>query len=214
MSYDAPQLYRWKDPSLPPQAPALQVYFLEEPQINAQATAESGIQTYDNVLVAYVSPMGMPKSNVAHEIERRLPDGTVAVNQRNAGKYAEQVKLYKAGLGAETQGTPLKDLIGMTPATIMNLRARGIHTIEMMADMPDAAGHDMMGFWELRERAKGHLAKREKEAPMVKLEAIEAQYKAENDSLKRQLEELKALIGEQPVKRGPGRPPKMQEEAA
>lgn len=206
--YDAPQMYRWKDPNLPPHAPALQVYFLQEPQVNAKATAETGIQTYDSVLVAYVSPINS-KSNTAHEIERTLPDGTVVVNQSKAAKYGEQVKLFKAGLGAETQGTPLKDLIGMTPATIMNLRARGIHTIEMMADMPDGAGHDMMGFWELRDRAKAHIAKRDKEAPMVRLEALEEGLKAENASLKRQLEELRALVGDTPTKRGPGRPPKI-----
>jgi len=211
--YDAPQMYRWKDPSLPPQAPALQVFFLQEPQVNAAVTAETGIQTYDSVLIGYVSPINS-KSNIAVEIERTLPDGTVVVNQRNAGKYAEQVKLFKAGLGAETQGTPLRDLLHMTPATIMNLKARGIHTIEMLADMPDQAGHDIMGFWELRERAKSHIAKRDKDAPMLRLEALEEGLKAENASLKRQLEELKALVGgDGPAKRGPGRPRKEQEAA-
>ncbi len=212
MSYDTPQLYRWKDPNLPPNAPALQVYFLQEPQVNNSATAASGIQTYDSVLVAYVSPINS-KSNVAHEIERTLPDGTVQVNAPKSARFGEQVKLFKAGLGAETQGTPLRDLIGMTPATIMNMKARGIHTIEMLGDMPDSAGHDLMGFWELRERAKKHIEHREKNAPMVKLEAIEAAHKAETDSLKRQLEELRALVND-PPKRGPGRPPKVQDEAA
>ncbi len=213
MSYDAPtQFYRWKDPNLPPNAPALQVYFLQEPQINTGATASTGIQTYDNVLVAYVSPINS-KSNVAHEIERTLPDGQTHTNARNAARFGEQVKLFKAGLGAETQGTPLRDLIGMTPATSMNMKARGIYTIEMLADMPDQAGHDIMGFWELRDRAKKHIEHREKNAPMVKLEAMEAAHKAETDSLKRQLDELRALVSE-PQKRGPGRPPKVQDEAA
>ena len=76
------------------------------------------------------------------------------------------------------------------------------------------AGHDLMGFWELRDRARKHIALREKNAPMVKMEAIEAKYQSENAELRRQLEELKALVSDQPVKRGPGRPPKIQEEAA
>ncbi len=213
MSYDTPQLYRWKDPNLPPNAPALQVYFLQEPQVNDGVTRDTGIQTYDSVLVAYVSPINS-RSNVAHEIERTLPDGTVHTIQRNAMRFGEQIKLFKAGLGAETQGTPLRDLLGMTPATIMNMKARGIHTIEMLQDMPDDAGHDLMGFWELRDRARKHIALREKNAPMVKMEAIEAKYQSENAELKRQLEELKALINDAPVKRGPGRPPKIQDEAA
>ena len=182
-SFEPPQHYRWKDPGLPPNAPSLQVYFVEEPQVNAAVTAETGIQTYDSVLIAYVSPINS-KSNVAHEVERTLPDGKTITNARVMARFGEQVKLFKAGLGAETQGTPLRDLLGMTPATQMNLRARGIHTIEMMADMPDQAGHDMMGFWELRERAKKHIEKREKEAPMLRMEAMEEKYRAENEDLK------------------------------
>ncbi len=194
MNYDAPQHFRWKDPSLPPHAPALQVYFLEEAKVNDAATAETGIQSYDNILVAYVSPMGMAKSNVAKEIERTLPDGTVIKNAENSAKYAEQVKHYKAGTDSAAVGTPLKDLIGMTPAIQMNLRARGIHTIEMLGDMPDAAGNDFMGFWDLRDRAKKHLETREKNAPMVRMEAIEAKHKEEVDALKQQIAELAALV--------------------
>lgn len=192
--FDTPQMYRWKDPTLPPGAPALQVYFLEEPQVNQKVTAETGVQSYDNVLVAYVSPMGMAKSNVAKEIERTLPDGSVIVNHENAAKYAEQVKHYKAGIDSQATGTPLKDLIGMTPATQMNLRARGIHTIEMLADMPDAAGQDVMGFWELRDKAKKHLEAREKNAPTVRLESELAERDKTIASLQRQLDELSALV--------------------
>ncbi len=194
--YDAPQHFRWRDPSLPPSAPALQVFFVEEPKVNDKVTAETGVQSYDNVLVAYVSPMGMAKSNVAKEIERTLPDGTVIKNAENSAKYAEQVKHYKAGTDSAAVGTPLKDLIGMTPAIQMNLRARGIHTIEMLGDMPDAAGNDFMGFWDLRDRAKKHLETREKNAPMVRMEAIEKAHKEEVDSLKRQLADLAAKVAE------------------
>lgn len=212
MNYETPQMYRWKDPNLSPNAPALQVYFLQEPQVNADATAESGVQTYDNVLIAVVAPMGMPKSNVHHEVERVLPDGKVKIKPEYAAKYAEQIKLYKAGVGSEATGTPLRDLIGMTPATIMNLKTRGIHTVEMLADMPDGAGGEMMGFWDFREKARKHIELREKNAPMVRMEAIEARHKAEVDALKQQLADLTAAVN----KRGPGRPRKeeQQEEAA
>lgn len=211
MSFDTPQIYRWKDPALPPTAPALQVYFLQDPQVNAEATAETGVQTYDNVLVAVVSPMGMPRSNVHHEVERTLPDGTVKVNGFYAAKYGEQLKLYKSGTGSEATGTPLRDLIGMTAATIANLKARGIHTIEMLGDMPDAAGNETMGFWELREKARKHIELREKNAPMVRMEAIEAQHQKTVADMQRQIDDLTALVT---PKRGPGRPPKTAEAEA
>lgn len=209
--FDAPQMYRWKDPGLPPNAPSLQVFFLQEPQVNLAATEATGIQTYDSVLIAYVSPINS-KSNVAHEIERTTPDGQVITNQRAAARFGEQVKLFKAGLGAETQGTPLRDLVTMTPATIMNLKARGIHTVEMLGDMPDSAGHDLMGFWELRDRARKHIELREKNAPALRAQLMEEKHAAETADLRRQIDELKALID--PPKRGPGRPPKVQDEAA
>lgn len=213
MSFETPQMYRWRDPNWPREIPSLSVHFIMESQVNAEWTAKTGVQTYDNVLIAYVAPMGMPKSNAAHEIERTLPDGQVKVNQFYAGKYGEQIKHYKAGTMAETIGTPLKDLVGMTPAMAMNLRGRGIHTIEMLAEMPDGAGNELMGFWDLRDRAKKHLEHREKNAPMVKLEAMEEAHKAEVASLRRQLDELLARVGDEPQKRGPGRPPKVQEAA-
>lgn len=214
MSYQPPQMYRYRDPGSPPQAPALAVFFQEDAQINHAVTAERGVQTYDNVLIAYVAPMGQPKSNAACEIERTLPDGTVIVNRANAAKYAEQIKLYKAGADAEAQGTPLKDLIGMTPAVIMNLKTIGIHTLEMLADCPDSTNQNLMGFWDLRDRAKKHIQARLDAAPTVRLEAAIAEKDNQIASLQRQLDELAAAVAEQAPKRGPGRPPKVHEAEA
>jgi hypothetical protein len=196
VNFEQPQMYRWKDPNLPPAAPALQVYFLQEPHVNHEVTAQTGVQTYDNVVVAYISPMGNSRSNVAHEIERTLPDGTVKVNQFYAAKYGEQLKLYKSGMGSEATGTPLRDLVGMTPATAMSLRARGIHTVEMLSDMGDGAGNDLMGFWDLRDKARKHIELREKNAPTVRLEAELAERDATIASLQRQMDEFKALLDE------------------
>lgn len=202
---EQPQTYRWRDPNLPPNAPALHMYFLNEPAINHAATLASGIQTYDNVLVAYVAPTPQSKSNIAHEIRRTLPDGTVVENKALVYKYAEQLKHFDANTSAESLGTPLKELVTMTPGMIMNLKSRGIATIETLAELPDSAGQELMGFWELRERAKKHLEHREKNAPMAKLEAMEEAHRKETDSLRRQLEDLQAAVGA-PEKRGPGRP--------
>ncbi len=210
--YDTPAVYTWKDPSAPPHLPALQCHFIIHPEVNVEATKAMNVQTYDDVTVIYIYPMGMPKSNAAHEIERRLPDGTTKQTSY-ALKYAAPFKLFKDGIGSEATGTPLKDLIGMTPATIMTLRSLGIFTIEMLADMQDAASGNLMGFYELRNKAQKHMEHRKEMAPVLRMDAIEAAHKSEVDSLKRQLDELKALVSEnaEPAKRGPGRPPKVRE---
>lgn len=196
MLYDTPQPYRWKDPSLPPGAPQLSVHFERHSQVNTAVTTATGKQSYDDVLIAVVAPMGMPKSNVHAEIERVLPDGTVIAHEHNMAKYGEQVRLYKAGTGAEAVGTPLRDLISITPATIMNLKARGLHTVEMLADTPDSMSGDMMGFWDWRDKARKHIEAREKNAPTVRLEMELAQRDETIGSLQRQLDELKALVDE------------------
>ena len=72
---------------------------------------------------------------------------------------------------------------------------------------------NMMGFGELRGNAKKFIDLREKNAPMVKMEAVEKELRAQNENLQRQLDELIARFGE-PEKRGPGRPPKDQEQEA
>ncbi len=201
--YDTPAVYTWKSPSDPPHLPALQCHFIVHPEVNVEATKAMNVQTYDDVTVIYIYPMGMPKSNAAHEIERRLPDGKV-IQTRYALKYGAPFKMFKDGINSEMTGTPLKDLIGMTPATIMTLRALGIFTIEMLADMQDASSSSLMGFYELRNKAQKHIEHRKEMAPTLRMDAIEAEHKAEVDSLKRQLADLTAAVNA--PKRGPGRP--------
>lgn len=213
MSFETPQVYPWRDPAAPPNSPALCIFFVQEPQVNAKITAETGVQTYDNVLVAYVAAKPQDKSNVAHEVRRTFPDGTT--KQTNAAfRFAEPLKHYDAGTAAEALGTPLKDLLGMTPATIMNLKSRGISTIEVLADLPDSAGQEFMGFWGYRDQARKHIAHRKEEAPMVKLDALEAKHQREVEALKRQIADLASRVPEQAQEEVPvarrGRPPRQE----
>lgn len=208
-NYDAPVMYRWKEPNAPPNFPALAVYFLEESVLNVEVTAETGIQSYDSVEMAYVAPIGNSKSNASCEMKRTLPDGTERVHNGNMQRYGEPYRLWKQGATAESQGTPLKELLGINPATIMNLKVRGFHTVEMLADANDTAGQDVMGFWEWRDRARKHLEHRKEQAPLVRMTAMEAKYEADKADSQRKIDELTALVAELTSgKRGPGRPRK------
>lgn len=194
MNFEAPIPYRWQDPSLPPQAPALSLHFEHHSAVNDKATRESGIQTYDDVLVAVVAPMGQPKSNAHHEVERTSPDGTVTRNEFYWHKYAQQIALHKAGTTSEAVGTPLRDLVGMTPSMVLNLKSLGLHTIEMLADAGDSVSAGAMGFWEWRDKARKHIEAREKNAPTVRLEMEIQKKDDEIASLTRRLDELAALV--------------------
>lgn len=212
---DTPVIFRWRDPAWPRELPSLIVIFKEHPEKNEEFTAANGYDTFDNVLVAYVSPPGQTRSSTACEIERRLPDGTMKVNQANARKYGDVVRLYKEGKGAGAAGTPLKEL-GLDPGIVATMRARGIHSIEMLAEISDSAGDELMGFRGFREKAQKYIALREKEAPTKRLEAELKQRDDVIASLQRQLDDLKAAVAaaDIPTKRGPGRPRKVVEPEA
>lgn len=214
MFSDQVQIFRWRNPNEPPGTPALMVRFREQAEKNEQWSLDLGYDAFDNVLVALVCPPGGAKSEAACEIERRLPDGTVKVHPVNARKYAEVVKAYKENHGEGAAGTPLKEL-GIDPGQIATLRAKGIHSIEMMAEVSDNSGDNIMGFRGLKDKAVKFLELREKEAPTKRLEMELAQRDQQLASLQRQLEDLQAAVQrELPERRGPGRPPKVREAEA
>lgn len=198
---DVLQVYTWKDPRSNPNEKPLACHFVEEKEVNEEVTAQTGVQTYNNVLTIHVYPLGQPKSDVAHEIERTLPDGTVKVNQFNANKYGGPLALYRAGRTAESAGTPLRDLPGMSAGTEANLKARGIHTIEMLAEMSDGSAQDIMGFWALREKANTFMQVKRENAPGIKMAAELAERDQTISSLQRQLDELRALVDDKSAKK-------------
>lgn len=213
---DSPVMFRWKNPNEPAHEKALMVRFEVISQRNEAATADNGgIPTFDSVLMAYVAPIGMPRSDAACEIERTLPDGTVVPNRFNSAKYAEVIRQYKAGADAVHLGTPLKEMPGIDPGMIANLKARGIHTVEMLAEAPDSANGDLMGLMGWVEKAKNYVALVAKEAPGKHLKAELEKRDKELASLQRQFDELKGAMlanGIEP-KRRPGRPKVVREAA-
>ncbi len=211
--------FLWTDPNpFPGQRPdQLIVIFRETAEKNTKETAEKGYDVFDNVLVAEVSAGGHgAKSSVVHEIERKSPDGTVKQHPVYSRKYAQIIQQFKEGRTDEGMGTPLHLLPKMDPARIATLKAQGIHFVETLATAGDSSAlGEMMGFREMRTNAQKFIELREKNAPMVKAEEIEKRLTAENENLRRQLEELAArFTASETPKRGPGRPRKEEQEEA
>ncbi len=205
----------WRDPAAPPNSPPLVVFPKEQAQRNGKVSDERGFDCYDNVLVLEVQPGAQAKSTVCIEIERKLPDGTTQVNQYNYRKYKTVVDDYKNGSEGIGSGTPLHFLPGMDPARIASLKAQGVHWIESLENMPDSS-NDMMGFHTLKAEAQKFIALREKAAPLLKMEADLKERDTKIERLERQLQDLIDRLGqpEETNKRGPGRPKKLEQEAA
>ena len=208
--------FLWVDPNpFPGMRPdQLIVIFRESAQKNLKESLEKGYDVFDNVVIAEVSAGGhSAKSTVMQEMERRLPDGTMIKHPINSRKYAAIFQQFKEGRTEDGVGTPLNLLPKMDPARIATLKAQGIHFVETLATAADSSAlGEMMGFREMRANAQKFLDLREKNAPMVKAEEMEKRLTAENENLKRQLQELSDRFNEAP-RRGPGRPRK-EEEAA
>jgi hypothetical protein len=200
--------YSYREPGDRSNTPPLLVRFEETTEQNAAITQATGIATFDHKLVALVSAPGA-RSEAACEVERTLPDGTVKRHPLNSFKYGEAAKLYKAGKEQTNIGTPLEHLPGINPAYVLNLKARGIHSIEMLHGASDNLSGELMGYRHWKEKAKDFIEVREKEAPKKHLEAELKQRDDTIANLQRQLDELVSRLGE-PEKRKPGRPPKAE----
>lgn len=205
---ETPVYYRVPDPRMPNAAP-LMLTFREDTELNAEASKEAGFEVFDTVLTALVSPAGQVKSNVSRIVRRVLPDGTKKDDPFYARMYAEQLRAHDAGDETGGTGTKLADLPGLNSGLVRTLKARGVFSIEALAELPDVSGTDLMGFRKWQALAVAWLQSRKEAAPLVKMNEALAERDARLASQQRQLDEMKELLanlGEE--KRGPGRPRK------
>lgn len=122
---------------------------------------------------------------------------------------------WKKGQSAPVSGTPLAAWSGVSPQQAEILRMHGILTVEEVSKMTDTHRQriGLPGLLDLTENAKRYLTALDKNAVTKALEEKDAKMA----QMQAQIEELMAMVKEakeaEPVKRGPGRPPKVPVEA-
>lgn len=105
-------------------------------------------------------------------------------------KYPKQYAAFKAGEDMAMEGTPVEQWtrIGMEQAA--TLKHLGIYSVEQLAECGDGVLSAIgMGARELREAARGYLAQ-------AKDSAQAARFAAENERLRGEIADLRALIEE------------------
>lgn len=108
-------------------------------------------------------------------------------------------------------GTPIDVWPPLSKAMVMELKASRVFTVEQLANIPDAALHDLgMGGRDLREKARAWLSNAKDGSEVIKLAAENKSLRDDIEVLKRQIAEIAALRGEDQPRRG--RPPKSQED--
>lgn len=87
-------------------------------------------------------------------------------------RFADRYAKWKANREAEQtmEGTLLAEMPWMTKSVIAELNAVNVHTVEQLVGMPDVLAKDIMGNFQLRERAKNFLEAAKNEAPMLRLQ--------------------------------------------
>lgn len=87
-------------------------------------------------------PDGLPKHRVRHMIEifdPETPNKRICreAKDKDIQKWPKQWKLYKDSQKPAEEGTMIEAMVWLGPARIADLKARGITTIEKLANVPD-----------------------------------------------------------------------------
>lgn len=153
----------------------------------------------DRDFILIVSP-GQPKT----EVRREAKDADKAT-------YAHEWEAYLAGKEHQQSGTPIELLPGLPRGMAQALKALYIYTIEQMAELPDVHLHKVgMGGGDLRRKAQEYITggKGAILEMQTRMEAAEAQARAQIEALQAQVAELQEQLAEA-TKPKRGRKPKL-----
>ena len=108
-------------------------------------------------------------------------------------------------------GFPIDHWPQLTETQKAEFKAAQITTVEQIANAPDIFGQRYMGFADLREKAKIFLQAGRDSEMIGKIRAeADQRVSAMEAEMKNMRETLARLTSGEPVKRGPGRPPKQE----
>ncbi|MFL9670444.1 hypothetical protein WIX39_026175 [Variovorax sp. AB1(2024)] len=130
-------------------------------------------------------------------------------------RFPEQWARFKAGNVDEVvNGWRLESWPAVNTAQVKTLKHMGVHTVEMLADMSDAACQNVgMGTMELRTKAKAAVAAAAGGAQAEQYAAENKRLRDEMDALREQVAKMSAAqeAGDEPAPRRPGRPARRAE---
>ena len=100
-------------------------------------------------------------------------------------RFKNQWRVYKGELEEFAGQVRIETVAWIDPGMIQDMKRADIHTVEQLANMSDSSidSTNMIGLMSFRERAKEHLAEREKSSQYDKLAA-------QNTELMKRLEKL------------------------
>lgn len=157
----------------------LHVRFYKHAELNSFKSQKAGRKMFeDKVYVRIQSP-----ANRLNIIER-------AASDEDKLRFARQYQLFLQGAEQMTQGTPVGELPGITPARALELKALKVETVEQLADLADNTVNLLgTGGQQIKQQARRYLDR------LANSEALSDQVRAQDakiTELMRQLAELQA----------------------
>jgi hypothetical protein len=169
--------------------------FFVHPEISVYKSKEAGVAVYDDVVMVEVIQPG-----------EKEPIRQMA-NAWHKQRFAKQWENFQKGIESIVSGTPLEMLMPGEPSTVLNLKGLNVHTVQQLANLHDTAiGNIPMGR-DLVNRAKAYLGTASGGAEFHAMQKEMETMRAELAALK---EQGAAVPADQPARRGPGRPPKVE----
>lgn len=170
--------------------PLIHVEFINLPVEDPKASREQGRPIFNDVEHCRVRWVGDNKRELVEPAHQKFKFDK---DQRRYVTYAEHFhehyRLFKAGRDqGSTSGTPLSELPFLTEAKRAELRALNIHTAESLAALDGTPLQRLgMGGRDLKNQASAWIDK-------AASAAVTSRASAENEELRRQIEEMKAQI--------------------
>jgi hypothetical protein len=202
----------------------LHVEFFVEDEYQTFQSEKEGRAIYKPVNKVRIAFPGAKSDIIKHVQMRDEPNSPSHPN-----RFPRQWAAFQSQQAQVPDGTPLEMCKFIAGHRVKELKAANVHTAEQLASMPDSILQTLgMGAMRERDLAKAYISEDAKITELSAALAREAAMKADMDALRTQMAELNALmrngrdpagvphaeiVTESPVKRGPGRPKKEQDDA-
>jgi len=138
----------------------------------------------------------------------RLLDVDRPMRPGDPEEFPEAWARYQAKQENRIDGTPIEAWPIMTVTMAAEMKALRIYTVEQFASLPDSAGRNIMGFSDLRDKARRFLLAAKDSALLEKTAAANAEKDQTIAELTKQVrdltEKVAALTGGQPARKKPG----------
>jgi len=170
------------------------VSFRFEAVENIPLSRDAGRPVFDRVLVVRQHYPG-DKSTLDRNM-LRWPAGSdrFVVEEPDHWPFVRDIaEKWMANQQEAASGTPLA-LLNLRVDEIAGLRAAGVGSIEMLAQVPDGALKAISGARELRDRAQRFLTAADAQAPLEQAEARAQAAQEEVEGLRERVAELEALV--------------------